>query len=314
MGVHIQPSPMPYQASKEGGRSRHGRTLRNGIAGPAAVVQPQRRQRHAESAARTSEWRCRAQAPRCRCARAARHRRPPSGGQDPPTGSRLERHVVNPSIAVPGRADRSRSFSSTILARAEDSRNNSRLVVPLSNTTDVAPSRNRSVPASSSSIFLSTTPAAASRSLPRQLLEMSAGLAEPHSAQRHLADHEHAPDEMIERDLSRDDVPATVSLTESDVVLALERFKRLGLDERDLASRGSRSRERTFGGSVAVALEALAVNRTSGVHRDYTASRRGREVDGYDISSVWHVDILRFAHFTIRHSGPRSGSPYDRRI
>ena len=53
------------------GRSRHGRTLRNGIAGPAAVVQPQRRQRHAESAARTSEWRCRAQAPRCRCARAA---------------------------------------------------------------------------------------------------------------------------------------------------------------------------------------------------------------------------------------------------
>ena len=38
MGVHIQPSPMPYQASKEGGRSRHGRTLRNGIAGPAAVV------------------------------------------------------------------------------------------------------------------------------------------------------------------------------------------------------------------------------------------------------------------------------------
>ena len=102
---------------KGGGRSRHGRTLRNGIAGPAAVVQPQRRQRHAESAARTSEWRCRAQAPRCRCARAARHRRPPSGGQDPPPGSRLERHVVNPSIAVPGREDRSRSFSSTILSR-----------------------------------------------------------------------------------------------------------------------------------------------------------------------------------------------------
>ena len=117
MGVHIQPSPMPYQASKEGGRSRHGRTLWNGIAGPAAVVQPQRRQRHAESAACPSEWRCRAQAPRCRCARAARHRRPPSGGQDPPPGSRLERHVVNPSIAVPSREDRSRSFSSTIRSR-----------------------------------------------------------------------------------------------------------------------------------------------------------------------------------------------------
>ena len=90
MGVHIQPSPMPYQASKEGGRSRHGRTLWNGIATPAAVVQPQRRQRHAESAARTSEWRCRAQAPRCRCARAARHRPPPIGGQDPGAASRGE--------------------------------------------------------------------------------------------------------------------------------------------------------------------------------------------------------------------------------
>ena len=41
----------------------------------------------------------------------------------------------------------------------------------------------------------------------------------------------------IERDPSRDDVPATVSRTESDVVLALERFERLGLDERDLVSR-----------------------------------------------------------------------------
>ena len=90
MGVHMPPSPMPYQASRGGGRSRHGRTLWNGIAAPAAVVQPQRRQRHAESAARTSEWRCRAQAPRCRCARAARHRPPPIGGQDPPSGNRLK--------------------------------------------------------------------------------------------------------------------------------------------------------------------------------------------------------------------------------
>ena len=78
---------------------------------------------------------------------------------------------------------------------------------------------------------------ASSRSLPRQGLKMSAGLAEPHSAQRDLADRERAPDEMIERDPSRDDVPATVSRTESDVVLALERFERLGLDERDLVSR-----------------------------------------------------------------------------
>ena len=38
MGVHMPPSPNPYQALGLGGRSRHGRTLRNGIAGPAAVV------------------------------------------------------------------------------------------------------------------------------------------------------------------------------------------------------------------------------------------------------------------------------------
>ena len=59
MGVHMPPSPMP-----------------------------QRGQRHAESAARTWKRRFRAHARRCRCARAARHRRPPSGGQDPPPGSR----------------------------------------------------------------------------------------------------------------------------------------------------------------------------------------------------------------------------------
>ena len=90
MGVHMPPSPMPYQASRRGGRSRHGRTLWNGIAGPAAVVQPQRRQRHAEPGARTWKRRFRAHARRCRCARAARHRHPPSGGQDPPPGSRLK--------------------------------------------------------------------------------------------------------------------------------------------------------------------------------------------------------------------------------
>ena len=47
------PSPMPYQASKQGGRSRHGHTLRNGIAAPEVVVQPQRSQRHAEPLACT---------------------------------------------------------------------------------------------------------------------------------------------------------------------------------------------------------------------------------------------------------------------
>ncbi len=117
MGVHMPPSPMPYQASRRGGRSRHGRTLRNGTAAPVAVVQPQRGQRHVEPLARTWKRHFRAHARRCRCARAVRHRPPPIGGQDPPPGSRLERHVVNPSIAVPGREDRSRSFSSTILSR-----------------------------------------------------------------------------------------------------------------------------------------------------------------------------------------------------
>ena len=63
MGVHMPPSPMPYQASRRGGRSRHGRTLWNGIAAPAAVVQPQRGQRHAESATCPSEWRSRVHPP-----------------------------------------------------------------------------------------------------------------------------------------------------------------------------------------------------------------------------------------------------------
>ena len=74
MGVHIQPSPMPYQASKEGGRSGHGRKLRSGTADPVAGVQPQSSQR-------------RAHAPRCRCARAVRHRPPAIGGQVPPPES-----------------------------------------------------------------------------------------------------------------------------------------------------------------------------------------------------------------------------------
>ena len=63
MGVHIQPSPMPYQASKEGGRSGHARKLRRGIAAPATVVQPQSSQRHTEPLARTSQRRFRAHAP-----------------------------------------------------------------------------------------------------------------------------------------------------------------------------------------------------------------------------------------------------------
>ena len=55
MGVHIQPSPMPYQASKEGGRSGHGRTLRNGSGAPAAVVQLRDSQAYTEVLARTSK-------------------------------------------------------------------------------------------------------------------------------------------------------------------------------------------------------------------------------------------------------------------
>ena len=87
MGVHIQPSPMPCQASKEGGRSGHGRKLRSGTADPVAGVQPQSSQRHTEPLARTSRRRFRAHAPRCRCARAVRHRPPAIGGQVPPPES-----------------------------------------------------------------------------------------------------------------------------------------------------------------------------------------------------------------------------------
>ena len=92
---------MPYQASRRGGRSRHGHTLRNGIAALAAVVQPQRSQRHAEPLARTWKRRFRAHAPRCRCARAARHRPPAIGGQGPPPGKRPDRPAPRPAAVGP---------------------------------------------------------------------------------------------------------------------------------------------------------------------------------------------------------------------
>ena len=72
------PALRPHQGVSEGGRSGvapvHGRKFQIGIAAPAAVVQPQGGQRHAQAQARTWKRRFRAQAPRCRCARADRHR------------------------------------------------------------------------------------------------------------------------------------------------------------------------------------------------------------------------------------------------
>ena len=53
----------------------------------ATVVQPQSSQRHTEPLARTSQRWFRAHAPRCRCARAVRHRPPAIGGQVPPPES-----------------------------------------------------------------------------------------------------------------------------------------------------------------------------------------------------------------------------------
>ena len=76
--VNTHPALRPHQGVSEGGRSGvapvHGRKFQIGIAAPAAVVQPQGGQRHAQAQARTWKRRFRAQAPRCRCARADRHR------------------------------------------------------------------------------------------------------------------------------------------------------------------------------------------------------------------------------------------------
>ncbi len=101
LGTHIQPSPMPYWASKEGGRSGHGRKLRSGIAAPATVVQPQSSQRHTEPLARTWKRWFRAHAPRCRCARAVRHRPPVIGGQDRPPEPLSTRLQNNLPIIAP---------------------------------------------------------------------------------------------------------------------------------------------------------------------------------------------------------------------
>ena len=65
----------------------------DGTAVRAGVVQPQRGQRHAAPLPRTWRRRFRAHAPRCRCARAVRHRPRPIGGQDPSPRNRLERHT-----------------------------------------------------------------------------------------------------------------------------------------------------------------------------------------------------------------------------
>ena len=82
--AHVNPPRCRTRHPEGGVAPLHGRKLRNGIAAPAAVVQPQCSQRHAEPLARTWKRRFRAHAPRCRCARAARHRPPAIGSQDPP--------------------------------------------------------------------------------------------------------------------------------------------------------------------------------------------------------------------------------------
>ena len=74
---------------------------RSGIAAPATVVQPQSSQRHTEPLARTSQRRFRAHAPRCRCARAVRHRPPVIGGQDRPPEPLSTRLQNNLPIIAP---------------------------------------------------------------------------------------------------------------------------------------------------------------------------------------------------------------------
>ena len=71
------------------------------IAAPATVVQPQSSQRHTEPLARTSQRWFRAHAPRCRCARAVRHRPPVIGGQDRPPEPLSTRLQNNLPIIAP---------------------------------------------------------------------------------------------------------------------------------------------------------------------------------------------------------------------
>ena len=91
----MRPSWAPKRPSRMGYRDR------SGIAAPATVVQPQSSQRHTEPLARTSQRRFRAHAPRCRCARAVRHRPPVIGGQDRPPEPLSTRLQNNLPIIAP---------------------------------------------------------------------------------------------------------------------------------------------------------------------------------------------------------------------
>src|SRR5437867_6218619 len=65
-----------------------------------------------------------------------------------------------------------------------------------------------------------------------QARQMSAGLAEPDSAQRHLADLELPAHEVIQRHLARDDVSPALPGIKIGPVVALQGFNRLNLDQR----------------------------------------------------------------------------------
>lgn len=57
------------------------------------------------------------------------------------------------------------------------------------------------------------------------LLEVPARLAQPDAAQRHIADAELAPDEMVEGYAARHDVAPTVAGAELDLVVGAQRVE-----------------------------------------------------------------------------------------
>src|SRR5262245_31526370 len=83
---------------------------------------------------------------------------------------------------------------------------------------------------------------------PRELLEMGTRLGQAPSDALRCADAKASPDERVQRDAARDDVPARLFPREVDL------FENLGLDERQLVA-AARTAERPASECVPVAFE-----------------------------------------------------------
>src|SRR6266498_2928824 len=119
---------------------------------------------------------------------------------------------------------------------------------------------------------------------PRQALEVGARFAETHATQADVAHPELPPDQVVQCDPARHDVPAGVPRCDLGFVVAGHRLDRLDLDERDLAAGARPVRVRAHRTEIAVSLEAPPRDRADRPHGAHRAFRLGRDVDRGDLA------------------------------